>query len=144
MIQVIKTGRNPTMRHLHRVHRVSAAWLHERLGPVPGRDDVALEYTKSEDMRADIYTKHFTNPDKWVHACSLISALNPSSVSARPRSSATTQRERTRRTAAAGLAAPACATRHAPGPAAFAPSQRPRPPPCAPGSTHGPTVVVPR
>ena len=56
MIQVIKTGRNPTMRHLHRVHRVSVAWLHERLGPVPGRDNVTLEYTKSEDMRADIYT----------------------------------------------------------------------------------------
>ena len=31
MIQVIKTGRNPTMRHLHRVHRVGVGWLHERL-----------------------------------------------------------------------------------------------------------------
>ena len=26
----LKTGRNPTMRHLSRTHRVSAAWLHEQ------------------------------------------------------------------------------------------------------------------
>ena len=32
MIQVIKTGRNPTMKHLHRVHRICVASMHERLG----------------------------------------------------------------------------------------------------------------
>ena len=31
MILVVMSGRNPTMRHLGRVHRVSVAWLHERL-----------------------------------------------------------------------------------------------------------------
>ena len=29
MIRVIETGKNPTMRYLHRTHRVSVAWLHE-------------------------------------------------------------------------------------------------------------------
>jgi hypothetical protein len=68
MIQVIKTGRNPTTRHLHRVHRISVARLHERLGPVPGRDSVSVEYTASSDMCADIYTKHFTDPEAWKRA----------------------------------------------------------------------------
>ena len=30
MMKVMETGRNPTMRHLGRTHRVSIAWLHER------------------------------------------------------------------------------------------------------------------
>eukprot|EP00974_Lingulodinium_polyedra_P010199 978988-Lingulodinium_polyedra.AAC.1 len=29
MIRVVETGRNPTMRYLHRTRRVSAAWLYE-------------------------------------------------------------------------------------------------------------------
>ena len=29
MLQVIKTGRSPTMRYLSRTHRVSISWLHE-------------------------------------------------------------------------------------------------------------------
>ena len=30
MLCVMKSGRNPTMRHLTRSHRVSVAWLHEQ------------------------------------------------------------------------------------------------------------------
>ena len=29
MLQVIKTGRSPSMRYIARTHRVSVAWLHE-------------------------------------------------------------------------------------------------------------------
>ena len=29
MIQVVKTGKNPTMRYLGRTHGVSIPWLHE-------------------------------------------------------------------------------------------------------------------
>ena len=29
-IRVMRTGRNPTMRHLPRTHRVAVAWLHEQ------------------------------------------------------------------------------------------------------------------
>eukprot|EP00971_Amphidinium_carterae_P217192 4311760-Amphidinium_carterae.1 len=28
-ISILKSGKNPTMRHLGRTHRVSVAWLHE-------------------------------------------------------------------------------------------------------------------
>ena len=41
MIQVIRTGRSPTMKHLHRVHRVCVATLHERLG---GNDPKGPKY----------------------------------------------------------------------------------------------------
>ena len=29
MLRVVETGKNPTMRYLHRTHRVSVSWLHE-------------------------------------------------------------------------------------------------------------------
>ena len=41
-IAVITSGRNPTMRHLHRVHRVDIQWLYERLGNHTGRDPTIL------------------------------------------------------------------------------------------------------
>ena len=68
MIQVMKTGRNPTMRTLPRVHRVDIAWLHERYQS--GLFKVTWETT--EEMAADIYTKSFTNPVKWKELCALI------------------------------------------------------------------------
>ena len=54
MIRVVETGRNPTMRHIGRVHRLAIGWLHERLAAKDIKDPVDLEYTKSEDMAADI------------------------------------------------------------------------------------------
>eukprot|EP00969_Alexandrium_andersonii_P204958 9057225-Alexandrium_andersonii.AAC.1 len=33
MLAVLRAGRSPTMRYLHRTHRVSVQWLHEQLGP---------------------------------------------------------------------------------------------------------------
>jgi hypothetical protein len=69
MIQVCMSGRNPTMRHLGRTHRVSVNALHEMIH----RDDVLLIYEESSRQAADIYTKAFTNPDKWKYACELIS-----------------------------------------------------------------------
>ncbi len=60
MIQVVRTGRNPTMRYLARTHGISVSWLHE----VRTSDDVCLLYTQSADMAADIYTKAYTNAMK--------------------------------------------------------------------------------
>ena len=54
-IRVLDTGRNPTMRHMGRTHRIDLAWLHERLRS----DDIAMVYTESKDMAADIFTKAF-------------------------------------------------------------------------------------
>ena len=124
---MIKTGMNPSLRHTRRVRKVSWTGLHKELGPFPGGDSVTLKYTKSEDVRVSLDTKHFTVPDIWVPACNLINILGPSSVSAHLRPSSITQRARTSRAASAGLAAPASAAHHVPGPAAYAPPQRPRP-----------------
>ena len=68
MIRVVSTGRNPTMRYLGRTHRISVAWLHERFA----RDDVALVYEITTKMCADVYTKAFTDPNRWEAACWLI------------------------------------------------------------------------
>ena len=73
MIQVIRTGRNPTMRQLGRVHRVAIAVLHERLGDPKTRDSVDLIHTPSKKMSADIYTKPFVTPDEWLRVCINIS-----------------------------------------------------------------------
>ncbi len=40
MFQVLKTGRNPTMRHLGRTHGISIGFLHDQLNR--GRIEVVL------------------------------------------------------------------------------------------------------
>ena len=57
MIRVLETGRNPTMRYLHRTHRVSVSRLHE----AHQRKDFDLMYELTSRMCADIYTKVFTD-----------------------------------------------------------------------------------
>ena len=64
MLIVMKTGRNPTMRHLSRTHRVSVAWLHEQYQ----RENFVFSYVTSSDMAADIFTKPISQPDVWSHA----------------------------------------------------------------------------
>ena len=61
MIRVMETGRNPTMKYLHRTHRVSVAWLHE----IYESEQVEVEYELSSKMRAGMYTKASTDPAKW-------------------------------------------------------------------------------
>ena len=68
LIACIRSGRNPTMRYIGRTHRVSVAWLKE----VCDTDKIALDYTASGDMAADIFTKGFAECDKWQHACQLV------------------------------------------------------------------------
>ena len=73
MIRVLETGRNPTMRYLHRTHRVSVARLHEALE----RKDFILVYELTSRMCADIYTKSFSEEQKWTKACELINIVSP-------------------------------------------------------------------
>jgi hypothetical protein len=77
MIRIVETGRNPTMRHIGRVHRISVGWLHERLGNPETKDRCRIFYEDSANMRADIYTKGFTDSEKWAHAQSLIGVVDP-------------------------------------------------------------------
>ena len=70
-IRVMTTGRNPTMKQLHRVHGVSISSLHEIAGKYQ-KSLVALEYCPTDQMKADIYTKPFVSGPKSQHALSLI------------------------------------------------------------------------
>ena len=74
MIRVCETGRNPTMRHLGRTHRVDVAWLHERFQ----EPTLTLVYEKTDAQAADIFTKAFSNPETWHHVCGLIHHVDPS------------------------------------------------------------------
>ena len=76
MIQILRTGRNPTMKQLGRVHRVAIAVLHERMGNPLTRDSVDVVHTPSAEMAADIYTKAFTNPDSWTKALNNINVFD--------------------------------------------------------------------
>ena len=72
MIRVCETGRNPTVRHLGRTHPVSVDWLHERFSA----NDITLVPVTTDRQAADIYTKPFTNLDKWRHATNLINVFS--------------------------------------------------------------------
>ena len=77
MIGVVRSGRNPTMRHLERSHGVSISWMHEMFT----RDYMYLAYEVTDRMAADIYTKAFNDGRKWKHACLQIGVLDPSLLS---------------------------------------------------------------
>eukprot|EP00974_Lingulodinium_polyedra_P093535 9062728-Lingulodinium_polyedra.AAC.1 len=84
MIRVIKTGRNPTMRYLHRARRNSIAVLHDILNGHGNLDKkVDIKYTPSCDMAADIFTKGFTDKVKWIHAIRAIGIAKTSKIGKR-------------------------------------------------------------
>jgi hypothetical protein len=60
MIAVVRTGRNPTMRHLGRVHGVSIGFWHEQFLDY----NMAISYIGTAKMTADIYTKEFVDQQK--------------------------------------------------------------------------------
>ena len=76
----MKTGRNPTMRHIGRTHGNCIAWLSERFRGIAGTDrtpDFKMTLCPTEYMSADIFTKFFTVKDKWLHAMRLIGHCDP-------------------------------------------------------------------
>ena len=85
MICVCRSGRNPTMRHIGRTHRIAVSWLHEVLGKESDRigpSDIETWYTNSDRMRADIYTKAFTDSIKWEHATKMIGMATMTQIDA--------------------------------------------------------------
>ena len=58
MIGVVRSGRNPTMRHLERTHGIAITSLHELFT----RENYVLMYEVTSKMAADIHTKGFKNP----------------------------------------------------------------------------------
>ena len=59
-IQIIKTGRNPTMRHMSRTHGVNVSWLHD----LYDKKQFSIKYTRTDAQSADIFTKAFRDADK--------------------------------------------------------------------------------
>ena len=72
-IRVITTGKNPSMRHMGRTHRVDLAWLHECFLA----KHFSLVVCPTLRMAADIFTKAFVLWIKWIHALALIGHLPP-------------------------------------------------------------------
>ena len=67
-LQIIKTGKNSTMRHLSRAHGISISALHDYC-KLPG---VTIVYVLSEEQCADIFTKCFKLATTWMHVSNLI------------------------------------------------------------------------
>ena len=66
--QIIKTGKNPTMRHLTRTHGVHVSWLHDLWEWMI----FGVTYTRTEARCADVFTKTFGVVAKWRGAIELI------------------------------------------------------------------------
>ena len=62
MIKMIIKGRNSTMRHVSRTHRVALDWLFERINLDP---KVQIRYIDTKHQIADILTKGNVTPDEW-------------------------------------------------------------------------------
>ena len=72
-IQILKTQKNPTLRHLNRTRRVNISWLCEVFKNLK---EVERTYGKTDEMAADIFTKAFTNPIKWNAALDLTGIIH--------------------------------------------------------------------
>ena len=77
------------MKTLKRCHGVDLQFLHERLSDIAGdgpggtntnRDPCDLQDCVSSGMAADIFTKAFTNKEKWDAACALINIVDTGNV----------------------------------------------------------------
>ena len=69
LIRVIRTGHNPTLRHLGRTHGVDIASMREKFYKL---DKLDILYEKSSLMAADIFTKAYTSAQKWHEVAALI------------------------------------------------------------------------
>ena len=76
MIAVIRSGKNPTMRHLERSHGISIVWMHEMFLLTY----IILIYEITSKMAADIHTKAFRDPMAWKRACLLINVLEDDDI----------------------------------------------------------------
>ena len=78
--QIIKSGKNPTMRHITRTHGVNIQWLHD----LYKKGEFRAIYTSSESQCADIFTKSFKDVPKWKQAVDNIGVAPPGAKIAMP------------------------------------------------------------
>ena len=72
-LKIIKSGKNPKLRHVGRTHKVDIMFLHETFS----QDQMVMHYCDTLKQRADIFTKAFSNPEKWKLATANIGIVNP-------------------------------------------------------------------
>ena len=65
MIEIVRTGRNLTIRQISKTHGVAISWLHELYED----RDVRMRYISTSMMAADIFTKEFTVRATWETLC---------------------------------------------------------------------------
>ena len=75
---MIMKGRNPTMRHVSRTHRVALDWLFDRINLDP---KIQIKYIDTKNQLADILTKGNFTRDEWNHLWTLFNISHFSSTS---------------------------------------------------------------
>ena len=75
MIKICKSGFSQRLRHASRTHRVDVAFIVERFQNDPY---MTIVPTASADQAADIYTKRFTDPMKWIELLYLNNTVDDS------------------------------------------------------------------
>ena len=68
VIEMIIKGRNPTMRHVSRTHRVALDWLFD---PIDLDSKIQIKYIDTKNQLADILTKGNFTRDEWNHLLTL-------------------------------------------------------------------------
>ena len=77
VIKMINKGRNPTMRHVSRTHRVALDWLFDRINLDP---KIQIKYIDTKNQLADILTKGNFTRDEWNHLLTLFNISHFSST----------------------------------------------------------------
>ena len=77
VIKMIIKGRNPTMRHVSRTHRVALDWMFDRINVDP---KIQIKYIDTRNQLADILTKGNFTRDEWNYMLSLFNISHFSST----------------------------------------------------------------
>ena len=77
VIKMIIKGRNPTMRHVSRTHRVALDWLFDRINL---DSKIQIKYIDTKNQLADILTKGNFTRDEWNHLLTLFNISDFSST----------------------------------------------------------------
>ena len=72
-LQIVKTGKNPSLRRISRVHGVSISWLHDLFK----QEGIGIKYQFTGGQKADIFTKVFKDRTVWNSVRSLVGIRPP-------------------------------------------------------------------